>query len=183
MAEDDFQDSAVTGRWTGFYRLPITRTDSFPLVAEIRQSGGRISGEMYDQVTDHSDDFRKVLAARGREIPLGLRLQINLLVLLNGSRSVGYRIRLPDTSDLQGTVRGERVKFTKVYRGTSLSETLVDGEVLSGQEKTGHRVHYSGHQDLVQGCITGRWSIRMRGIFGLILPPVVGGSFELYKKS
>ena len=46
MADEGFEDTAVTGRWTGFYRLPITRIDSFPLVSEILQSGSRISGEM-----------------------------------------------------------------------------------------------------------------------------------------
>ena len=98
-------------------------------------------------------------------------------------RSAGYRIRLPDASDLEGAVRRDRVKFIKVYRGASLSETVVDGEVVSWQEKTVHRVHYSGRYDVGQGCISGRWTIRMRGILGWLLPPAGGGPFELYKKS
>ena len=183
MTEPQFEHTSVSGRWAGFYRLPISRADSFPLVAEFHQSGSQLSGEMYDQVTDYSDDFRKVLDARGREIPLGLRLQIKLMVSLYGTRSVGYRVRLPDTSDVRGKVRHERVKFVKAYRGTMLSETIVDGEVVHSQPKTGHRVHYSGRHDVMRGCISGRWSIRLGGILGLLLPAVGGGVFELYKKS
>ncbi len=145
--------------------------------------GTRSFGRNVDQVTDYADDFRQVLEARGREVPLGMRLQIKLMILLYGKQSVGYRVRLPDSSDLRGRVRHERVKFIKAYRGTMLSETIVDGEVFHSQHKTGHRVHYSGRHDVVRGCISGRWSIRLDGILGMLLPASGGGVFELYKKS
>ncbi len=183
MADVDFEHESVSGRWAGFYRIPISRVDSFPLVAEFHQSGSELSGEMFDEVTDYSDDFRKVLEARGREVPLGMRLQIKLMISLYGKQSVGYRIRLPDTSDLRGRVRHERVKFIKAYRGTMLSETIVDGKVVQWQHKTGHRVHYSGRHDVVRGCISGRWSIRLGGILGVLQSARGGGVFELYKKS
>ena len=183
MTDEAFGSTDLTGRWAGFYRNPITRIDNFPLVADIRQEGTRISGEMCDEITDLSDDFRKVLEVRGSEIPVLLRFQIKLVLLLYGSRSVGFSFQLPESSDLMGTVRGDRVKFTRVYRGTTFSETIVDGEGVGRQAKPGHRVHYSGRHDLEQGCISGRWSVRLRGILGLLLPPVGGSTFELYKKS
>ena len=182
MTDEVFESTNLAGRWTGFYRLPITRIDCFPLVADIRQAGSRISGEMYDQITEYSDDFRKVLEARGNDMPLRHRLEIKLVLLLYGSRSVGFKVQLPETSDLRGTVRHDRVKFTKLYRGTMFSETIVDGDTVGGREKTGHQVHYSGRYNLEQGLIAGRWSIRVRGILGLLLPPVGSGTFELYKK-
>jgi hypothetical protein len=183
MPDDEFGPPILEGRWTGFYRNPATRIDNFPLVAEIRQSGSEISGEMYDQVTDISDDFREVLEARGNEIPLFLRLQIKLVLSIYGPRTVGFKFRLPEVSDICGTIRGDRVKFTKVYRGAMRSETMVDGKVVGGREKPFHQVHYTGLYQLERGCISGRWAIKAPGILGLLLPSLGSGAFELYKKS
>ena len=74
MTEPQFEHTSVSGRWAGFYRLPISRADSFPLVAEFHQSGSQLSGEMYDQVTDYSDDFRKVLDCAGESRSAGAKV-------------------------------------------------------------------------------------------------------------
>jgi hypothetical protein len=90
---------------------------------------------------------------------------------------------LPDTSDIRGRVAGNRVEFTKTYRGAQEVTYTVREHEVSSFRRENHEVRSSGHLDLEQMCIAGRWVIRYRGFLGWILPPNGWGSFELYMKS
>ena len=94
-----------------------------------------------------------------------------------------HNARLPETSDIKGSIKGSQVQFTKTYRG-AMEITLTVGEKMVGFfSRQNHKVHYSGHLDLERSCITGRWTIRHWGLLGWVLPPHAWGTFELYRKS
>jgi hypothetical protein len=183
MADEAFGSTDMTGRWTGFYRYRSEALGVWPIVAEIRQEGSRVFGEMYDQVTDYSESLENILETRRDQLSVLQRWKIEQTLTLIGARSMVVSFRLPDTSDIEGTVRGVQVKFTKRYRGTVVHKSTVEGKDVGLREKTDHRVKYSGQLDPVQWMISGRWLIGRRGMFGWLLPPSGWGTFELYKKS
>jgi hypothetical protein len=182
MADDEFELVDVTGRWTGFYRYIFEGMPPFPIVAEIIQTGSQLSGEMYDQITDTSDTLERYLETRRAEIPVTLAWRVEETIRQLGNKTMVVSTRLPDTSDIEGTIHGDQVEFTKFYRGTVRYQSTIDGELFKVREVTGHRVHYSGRLDGEAGHIAGRWIIRWRGLFSRLLPPKGWGSFELYKK-
>ena len=55
MTDDGLGPVEVTGRWVGFYRCRSEHLGLFPLVADLRQTGDKITGEMNDQITDVTD--------------------------------------------------------------------------------------------------------------------------------
>jgi len=183
MADEMFEHVDVTGRWTGFYRYISEGMPPFPIVAEIIQTGSRLSGEMYDQITDTSDTLERVLETRRAELPSLVALRVEETIRQLGSKTMVVSTRLPDTSDIEGTIRGDQVDFTKFYRGAVRHSSTIDGELFKEREVTGHRVYYSGRLDREAGYIAGRWIIRWRGLFSRLLPARRWGSFELYKKS
>ena len=183
MADEGFGSADVTGRWTGFYRYRSEEVGNFPIVAEIRQQGGRISGEMYDQVTDVSDTLERFLEIRGDEISPLRRSSLEKTVSRLGSQSFIVTYQLPDTSDIAGTIQGEQVKFTKTYRGPVVHNSTLDGKIVGSLMQTCHTVYYSGQLVREQGFISGQWLIKRRGFFAGLLPPRSWGAFELYRKS
>lgn len=183
MADDSFVSAALTGRWTGFYRQNWEEMPPFPIVAEIVQDGTRLSGEMYDQVTEVTDSLEHILSSRRAEIPHEFAMRIESTLIALGSRKMRVTYRLPDTSDIEGTILGERVDFTKSYRGSVVHHSTIDGEPHRLREVAGHKVYYSGEFDAETRMIAGRWVIRRRGFLSRLLPPRGWGTFELYKKS
>jgi hypothetical protein len=183
MADDQLGPVEVTGRWVGFYRFRSEQAGIYPIIAEVCQTGDRIMGEMYDQITEKSDLIDSFLETFREDISSGARRSCERVMEQLGTRDVVVTRHLPDTSDIDGTIAGNRVKFTKAYRGSyDVIWTLKDRVVASGRRPR-HMVYYSGHLDPEKMVIAGEWVIRRRGLFGWFLPPRSRGSFELYKKS
>ena len=55
MTDDGLEPIEVTGRWVGFYRHRWEQLGTYPIVADLCQTGEKITGEMYDQITDRSE--------------------------------------------------------------------------------------------------------------------------------
>jgi hypothetical protein len=182
MTDDGLDPVEVTGRWVGFYRYRSEQLGVFPIVAELRQTGGRITGEMYDQLTDRSDYLADFVEMIGRHIAHEARRRLQQMVRRYGTETV-RNSRLPDTSDIQGKINGSHVQFTKTYRGTVEITWSVEETTVASFRRDRHQVQYSGQLDQDRMCIAGRWTIRQWGLFGWFLPPQDWGSFELYRKS
>jgi hypothetical protein len=182
MPDDGLEPVDVTGRWVGFYRYRWEQLGTYPLVAEISQTGKRITGVMYDQITDRSDYLDSLLDICGRDIPSEARRSLETTIRRFGAETI-RNSRLPDTSDIRGKIAGTRVEFTKTYRGAQEVTYTVREHEVSSFRRENHNVDYSGHLDREQMCIAGRWVIRYRRFLGWILPPNAWRSFELYMKS
>ena len=183
MADDGLGPIDVTGRWLGFYRYRSEQMGAFPITADIRQEGSRISGEMYDQITDQSEFLDTLIETRREDVSRLGRLNLEAMIRRFGDREIVVNSRLPDTSDLEGTITGDRVEFTKAYRGLYEVKWSIGGTEIGSREFEGHKVHYSGLLDREKRFIAGEWVIRWRGLLGPFLPPRARGTFELYQKS
>ncbi len=183
MTDDGLEPVEVTGRWVGFYRFRSEHLGVFPIVADLRQTGDRITGEMYDQITDVSDLLEKLVEAFQEDITQGRKRNLGKVIEHFGKESVVVTTRLPDTSDLDGRIIGSVVEFMKTYRGPMETDWIVKGEEIASSERRRHKVQYSGHLDQERMCIEGEWIIRQTGLLGRFLPPEARGSFELYRKS
>lgn len=183
MTDDGLGPINVTGRWVGFYRHRWEQLGTFPITAEIRQQGERITGEMYDQITDRSEVLDRLIEVCREGISDWHRRRLEAIVKRLGTEAVVVSSRLPETSDVEGTVNGDFVQFVKCYRGSVEMKLTADGVDVGSVERRGHKVHYSGNLDRELGCIVGRWVIRWRGLLGRLLPPKGWGTFELYRKS
>ena len=86
-----------------------------PIVAD-PQTGDKITGEMYDQITDRSDYFDDFVEVIGKDIAHESRRRCEQMIRRFGTETV-RNSRLPDTSDIQGKITGSHVQFTKTYRG------------------------------------------------------------------
>ena len=173
MTDDGLEPVELTGRWVGFYRHRWEQLGTYPIVADLTQIGDRITGEMYDQLTDRSDYLDDFVEVIGKDIAYETRRSFEQVIRQFGTETV-RNSRLPDTSDIQGKITGSQVKFTKTYRG-AMEITLTVGEKQIGSfRRDGHQVHYSGYLDRDCMCITGRWIIRQWGLIGRFLPPQAG---------
>ena len=182
MTNDGLEPVEMTGRWVGFYRHRWEQFGTYPIVAELRQTGVKITGEMYDQITDQSTYLDDLVALTGEDIPYETRRSFEQMIRQFGTETA-VKCRLPDTSDIKGKFTGNHVRFTKSYRGATEYTWTVGKEQVGSLRQDGHQVHYSGQLDRDRMCITGRWIIRQRGLLGRFLPPQGWGSFELYRKS
>ena len=64
MTDDGLEPVEVTGRWVGFYRHRWEQLGTYPIIAVLCQNGDKLTGEMYDQITNRSqylDDFVEVI--------------------------------------------------------------------------------------------------------------------------
>jgi hypothetical protein len=116
MPDDGLEPVGVTGRWVGLYRFRWQEFGTFPIVAELRQSDNAIAGEMYDQITQKSEYFADFVELIRKDIAIGTRREMEWMVTRFAPETVRSS-RLPDTSDLEGTISGTEVRFTKSYRG------------------------------------------------------------------
>jgi len=182
MTDDGLEPIDVTGRWVGFYRHRWEQLGTYPIVAEIQQTGNKIIGEMYDQITERSDYFDDYVELLGRDISYETRRQMQQMIIQFGT-DVVRNSRLPETSDIQGKLTGSQVQFTKTYRGAMEVTWTVEEKPVASVRRDRHKVQYSGHLDRDRMCVTGRWTIRHMGLLGWLLPPQGWGSFELYRKS
>jgi hypothetical protein len=182
MADDGLEPVELTGRWVGFYRHRWEQLGTFPIIADLVQTGDRITGEMYDQITNRSDYLDDFVGVIGKDISSETRRRLQQMIRRFGTETV-MNSRLPDTSDIQGRITGSHVKFTKTYRGAMEVTWTVDEDPVASFRRDGHNVQYSGHLDRDRMCVIGRWTIRQWGLLGRFLPPQAMGSFELYRKS
>jgi hypothetical protein len=183
MALDGLDPLDLTGRWVGFYRHIYESFGAFPITAELRHEGRRLAGEMYDQVTDRTELLHAMVESYGERIAEHQRRKIEALIDHFGDRNVEFRSHLPESSDLAGSVRGDRVAFVKSYRGDYEIRVLVEGRENRTVTFPDHKVHYSGRLDRERGTIEGEWIIRWPGPLGRLLPPRNRGTFSLYRKS
>jgi hypothetical protein len=171
----------LTGRWVGFYRQRWEQLGTFPIVADLVQTGRKITGEMFDQITAKSNYLDDLLEVYRED--LSDRVRQNWV---NAIRQFGTEVvrnfRLPETSDTRGSIKGSRVQFVKSYRGAMELTFNVGEKQLGSLRRERHRVHYSGQLDRERMCITGKWTIAHRGLLGWVLPPQARGTFELYSK-
>ena len=114
MTDDGLEPVNVTGRWVGFYRHRWEQLGTYPIVADIQQTGEKITGEMYDQMTDGSDYLDSLLEVCGQEITIEAKHNLTTMIRQFGTETV-MDSRLPEISDIQGRITGSRVKFTKTY--------------------------------------------------------------------
>jgi hypothetical protein len=182
MTDDGFEPVELTGRWVGCYRHRWEQLGTFPIIAELHQAGDKITGEMYDQITQRSDYFVDYVEMIGKDIASGTKRKMQQMIWQLGTETV-RNSRLPDTCDLQGRITGSHVQFTKTYRGALEVIWTVEENPVASTRRDGHKVQFSGQLDLDRMCIAGRWTIRQRGLLGWVLPPEGWGSFELYRKS
>jgi hypothetical protein len=172
----------LTGRWVGFYRHRWEQLGTYPIVADFCQTGSKITGEMFDQITEQSNYLDDLLEIYGENLSSHLRENWVHSIQHLGTEIV-HNSRLPDTSDIRGSIKGRRIEFVKSYRGTLECRLTVGERQIGSLRREGHKVHYSGDFDQERMCLTGKWTIRRRGLLGWVLPPQGWGSFELYKKS
>jgi hypothetical protein len=182
MINDVLEPVEMTGRWVGFYRHRWEQLGTYPIVAEIQQTGNKITGEMYDQITERSDYLNDYVEVLGTDISYETRRQMQQMISQFGTDTV-RNSRLPETSDIQGKITGSQVQFTKTYRGAMELTWTVAEKPVAFVRRDGHQVQYTGDFDRDRMCIVGGWVIRQWGLLGRFLPPQARGSFELYRKS
>src|SRR4051794_38210923 len=118
MTDDGLGPDDLTGRWVGFYRHCWEQLGTFPITAEIRHEGERITGEMYDQITDRSELLDRLLEICREGIPAWRSRRLEAIIERLGTGTVVVCSRLPEASDIEGTVAGNHVEFIKAYRGS-----------------------------------------------------------------
>jgi hypothetical protein len=183
MANDGLGPIDLTGRWVGFYRHRSEHLGAFPLTAEVRQEGNRITGEMYDQIKDRSQLLDTIVEVHREEISPRKMLRLEEVIRRFGDGAVLVNSHLPEASDIEGTVVGDVVSFTKSYRGAFEVHWNVKGKQVGSATRPRHKVQYSGVLDRERGWIGGEWVIPRRGLLGRFFQPETRGTFELYRKA
>ena len=97
----------LTGRWVGFYRHRWEQLGTYPIVADLCQTGTNITGEMYDQITDRSDYLDEFVELIGKDIAHEARRRLQQVVKRFGNETV-RNARLPETSDIKGSIKGSQ---------------------------------------------------------------------------
>ena len=180
MTDDGFESFDVTGRWVGFsHRWENPRR--YPIIADLRQTGDNIRGEMYDQMRGRSDYFGNSVVILGEQIPIDSRRKLEQVIRRFSTEAVPNS-RLPVISEIQGTITGSQVRFTKTYRGLETRWTVGEKQVGTFR-RDGHKIQYSGDFDRDRECIVGTWVITQRAQLGRFQPQQARGSFELYRNS
>jgi len=179
MTDKRLEPVELTGRWTGISQC-WEQLGRYPIIADLRQTGDNIRGELYDQMRSRSDYFGNSVVILGEQIPIDIRRKFEQLIRRFGTETVPNS-RLPDMSEIQGTITRSQLRFTKTYRG--LETTWTAGEEQVGTfPRDGHKVQYSGEFDRDRMRITGRWVITQWGLPGRFLPQQARGSFEFYRE-
>jgi hypothetical protein len=180
MSDDGLEPIDVTGRWVGFSQC-WEKPGRYPIVADLRQTGDRITGEIYDQLRDRADYFGNSVLIFGMQIPNDIRRNFEQVIRRFGTETVP-NFHLPDRSEVEGKVTGSQVRFTKTYRG--LKTTWTVGEKEGGSfRREGHQVQYSGEFDRDRMCIVGSWGITQGRLLNRLLTPQARGGFELNRRS
>ena len=148
---------SLTGEWEGYYTQSGRKR---AIRATVVQDGDRISGTMRDAETD----FDRSLFDAAREAGLApgtdemIDASLRRLFPAVGRGPIRAKSRLPADSQLEGSVDGDRVTFTKTYQGQHFIGYQV-GDQEIGSAKEGHSVEYWGRISEDGGRIEGRWTI------------------------
>jgi hypothetical protein len=179
MTDDGREPVDVTGRWVGL-SYGWEKPGRYPIIADLRQFGDRITGEMYDQMRDRSDNLGNSVVILGEQIPFDIRRKFEQVIGRFGTETVPNS-RLPDMSEIQGKIAGSHVQFTKTYQGLETTWTLGEKQVGTFR-RNGHKVRYSGDLNRDRTCIAGTWVMLQRALTGGFLPQQAWRSFELYRE-
>jgi hypothetical protein len=148
---------SLTGRWGGHY---VQRGAEYPITADLLETGGRLSGFMYDGQPDR--EYSLLEAASEAGLPPGadeqLEAKLREMVADAPARPIRYVSHLPPNSTLQGKREGLTVSFLKTYQGTSYGGFQIGNQLL-GIRKAGHEVHYEGELSADGLVMEGRWWI------------------------
>ena len=88
MTDDGLEPVEVTGRWVGFYRHRWEQLGTYPIVADIKQTGNKIAGEMYDQITERSDYLDSLLEVCGDEVAIEVKHSLTTMIRQFGTETV-----------------------------------------------------------------------------------------------
>ncbi len=101
MSDEGHEPVEVAGRWVGFYRHRWEQLGTYPIIADLCQTINKITGEMYDQVTDRSDYLDSLLEVYGNEVAIEVKHSLTTMIRQFGTETV-LEYRPPDTSDIRG---------------------------------------------------------------------------------
>ena len=141
MTDDGFEPVDVTGRWVGVSHA-WEKPERYPIIADLRQTGDRITGEMYDQMRDRSDYFGTSVVVLGMQLPNEIKRNFEQVIRRFGTEMVPNSAP-PDMSEIQGKITGSQVQFTKTYQGLEITSTAVEKQIGIFRRE-GHKVLYSG---------------------------------------
>ena len=148
---------SLTGDWEGYYTQSGAK---HPIRATLVQEGDRITGSMVDG--DTVFDRSLFDAARAAGLPPGSDEMIDASLRRShpevGRRPIRAKSRLPADSQLEGSVHGDRITFTKTYQGQHFIGYQV-GDREIGSTREGHTVEYWGRLSEDGRRIEGRWTI------------------------
>ena len=147
----------LTGEWEGYY---TQSGEKHPIRATVVQDGDRISGTMLDAETDF--DRSLFDAARAAGLPPGSDETIDASLRRSfpavGRGPIRAKSRLPADSQLEGSVDGDQVTFTKTYQGEHFVGYQVGDEEI-GSSSEGHSVEYWGRISEDGSRMEGRWTV------------------------
>jgi hypothetical protein len=147
----------LSGSWQGHYRQFGRK---FPIGAELRQDGTRLTGNMWDEVTrvSHSlaDELETLEGSRLGRDTIGMVLAAPFAGA--GASDVRSDTELPRDSSLEGEVQGRVVSFVKTYLGPQ-HKTVQHG-ALQVAEVTRSSILYAGEVDAGGRIIAGTWTVR-----------------------
>jgi hypothetical protein len=151
------RETNITGQWAGNY---CQHGRPQPIVADLVQTGERLTGSMRDGVTDKEYSVTEVALEAG--LPPGGDEQIvdrlRRMFPDAPATEVRYVTHLPPDSALQGRVNGIEIYFKKTYEGTHYSGYQI-GDKLVGYQAPAHVVHYGGRVSSDGQEIEGKWWI------------------------
>ncbi|MBK9387836.1 MAG: hypothetical protein IPN34_23720 [Planctomycetes bacterium] len=148
----------LSGTWRGHYLQARAR---YGIAMEVAQEGARLRGRMRDEHTLIAGT-EKLRGDDPGEDPTDYELLITL----------------PEHSEIEGEVDGDRVSFVKRYLGKHTARALSERNELE-VEIDGHHVLYAGHIEEGGAVLRGFWRI----------PPAFPGErgdtdrFELHRDS
>jgi hypothetical protein len=153
----DMTDADLTGRWVGHY---AQGGREFPITADLRQAGDRLSGTMRDGHPVHEYSLAEAADLAG--LPAGGEEEFEERLREAAPGLPPGRVRcvtrLPTGSVLDGRRSGATVEFVKTYRGDTVHEYRVGGQAV-GTVSPGHAVRYQGQLDRDEAVIEGQWVI------------------------
>jgi hypothetical protein len=149
--------SGLTGHWVGHY---MQRNQPHPIVADLVDNGGQLSGTMRDGEPDNECSVFDAAAYAGLPPGADEQIEAGLRRMLPDSAgaAIRYVSHLPEDSVIEGRRSWLSVSFVKRYQGVSFGGYRVGDKIL-GIQDDGHSVRYQGELNSDGSAIEGRWSI------------------------
>jgi hypothetical protein len=147
----------VSGQWAGYY-LQFDKPHG--IVANLVQTGTRLSGIMTDSNTGYEESVFEMAAKAGwppgqdEQVIRWLREQFPE----DPQALIRAAVRLPSRSVLEGSVQDRTVYFLKTMQGEHFTGYRI-GDQYVGTTITQHAIHYRGHLSADGAVIQGKWCI------------------------